>query len=222
MKKFLLLFLVSFSLFAQNETTSKPNLSLLSLNKLNIVYKSLSNPFTVNVKDAKPFTIKGDDVAQNSDGSYYIKPKTNAKETKVFVEINTTDSTKVSEEHIFRVKDLPYAALLVNQKGCINSECTIDMPVKDLMNAQVAIKLIDFLLDYEIKVVGFRLYLTNTKGETLESYDIDGNKIPEDVYEDIVNNDKANLIIIHKINFTSDLGLSIAKTPLIRIRKIKE
>ncbi|MDI9309201.1 MAG: GldM family protein [Limnohabitans sp.] len=222
MKKFLLVFLVSFSLFAQNETTSKPNLSLLSLNKLNIVYKGLSNPFTVNVKDAKPFIIKGDDVVQNNDGSYYIKPKSNAKETKVFVEINTTDSTKVSEEHIFRVKDLPYAALLVNQKGCINSECTIDMPVKDLMNAQVTVKLIDFLLDYEIKVIGFRLYLTNTKGETLESYDIDGNKIPEDVYEDIVNNDKANLIIIHKINFTSDLGLSIAKTPLIRIRKIKE
>lgn len=222
MKQFILLFLISFSIFAQNENATKPNLSLLSLNKLNIVYKGLSNPFSVNVKDTKSFKIIGDDVGQNSEGTYFIKPKPNTKETKVFVEINTSDSTKVNEEHTFRVKDLPYAALLVNQKGCINSECTVDMPVKDLMNAEVSIKLIDFLLDYEIKVIGFRLYLSNTKGETLESYDIEGSKIPEDVYEDIVNNDKANLIIIHKINFTSDLGLSIAKTPMIRIRKIKE
>lgn len=223
MKKILFLVLIlPFVFYAQGDITpQKPNLSLISLNKLNIAYRGITNPISVNVKDSKSYKITGESIIKNDDGSYILKPK-NGKETKVLVEIETTDSTKVVEEHTFRIKDLPFAALLVNQKGCINSECTIDIPVKELMNAEVSVKLIDFLLDYTITVTGFRLYLTNTKGETLESYDIEGNKIPEDVYEEIANNDKANLIIIHKLTFTSDLGLSIAKTPLIKIRKIKD
>lgn len=221
MKKILLLFLFSLSIYAQNDSIiiQKPNLSLIGLNKLNIVYKGISNPISVLVKEAKPFKITGESLIQNAEGTYVIRPKA-GKETKVLVEIQTTDSTKVIEEHNFRVKELPMAALLVNQKGCINGDCTIDMPFKDLLKAEVSIKLIDFLLDYDIKVLGFRLYVTNTKGETLASYDIDGNKIPEDVFNEINANDKANLIIIHKINFTSDLGLAIAKTPMIKIKKM--
>lgn len=221
MKKILLFFLFSLSIYAQNDSiiVQKPNLSLIGLNKLNIVYKGISNPISVLVKEAKPFKITGESLIQNAEGTYVIRPKS-GKETKVLVEIQTTDSTKVIEEHSFRVKELPMAALLVNQKGCINGDCTIDMPFKDLLKAEVSIKLIDFLLDYDIKVLGFRLYVTNTKGETLASYDIDGNKIPEDVFNEINANDKANLIIIHKINFTSDLGLAIAKTPMIKIKKM--
>lgn len=223
MKKFLLLLLVPFAIYAQNDSikVTKPNFSIVGLNAMNVVYRGLSNPISVGVNNAKPFKISGDGVIQKEDGTYVVKPKS-ANTTKVLVEIQTTDSTKVIEEHTLRVKPLPMAALLVNQKGCFNGDCTIDMPFKELLKAEISIKLIDFMLDYDIKVLGFRLYVTNTKGETLASYDIEGNKIPEEVYSDISANDKANLIIIHKINFTSNLGLAIAKTPMIKIRKNKE
>jgi hypothetical protein len=221
MKKLLLLLLFPLFLNAQNDSIKieKPNLSLIGLNKLNIVYKGIPNPFSINVKESKPFKIKGESVTENLDGTYVIHPK-KGKETNVLVEIQTTDSTKVFEEHIFRVKDLPMAALLINQKGCINGDCTLDIPNKDLLNAEITVKLIDFLLDYTITVTGFRLHLSNNNGDILNSFEIQGNKIPQDVHDAIMTNDKATLIIIHKITFTSDLGLSITKTPMIKIRKV--
>ncbi|MEO8234845.1 MAG: hypothetical protein ABI549_05470 [Flavobacterium sp.] len=221
MKKLLLLLLFSVSIFAQNDSisVSKPNLSLISLNKLNIVYRGISNPISVNVNNLKSYKIKGESVFQKNDGSYYIQPKS-GKDIKVLVEIETSDTTKVVEEHIFRTKELPHAAILVNQKGCINGDCTIDIPAKELLNAEISFKLIDFLLDYNISVTGFRLYLSNNNGDFLDSFEIKGNKIPQDVYDVIMSNEKATLIIIHKLTFASDLNLSIAKTPLIKIRKV--
>ena len=221
MKKLLLLILLPIALYSQQDSTvvTKPCFSLIGLNKLNVAYKGIPNPISIQVKETKPFKIKGEAIVQASDGSYTLQPK-NGKETKVFVEINTSDSTKVIEEHIFRVKDLPLAALLVNQKGCINSDCVLEIPTKELLNAEISFKLIDFLLDYKISVTGFRLYLTNNSGEFLDSFDIKGNKIPSDVYESILKNDKANLIVIHKMTFSSDLNLAIAKTPMIKIKKV--
>ena len=223
MKKLLLLLLFSLPIFAQNDSIPvvKPNLSLIGLNKLNIVYKGISNPFLVNVKDSKPFKVKGESVLQNIDGTYSIKPKT-SKDTKVQVEIQTSDSTKVIEEHIFRTKELPYAALLVNKKGCINGECTIEMSSKELLNAEITVKLIDYLLDYNITVTSFRIYLTNENADTLASFEVKGDKIPQDIYEAIAANDKATLIVIHKFTFASDIGLSIMKTPVVKIRRILE
>ncbi|MFK7001478.1 GldM family protein [Flavobacterium oreochromis] len=221
MKKLLLLILLPYAIYSQNDSISisKPNLSLIGLNKLNIVYKGIPNPISIQVKESKPYKIKGEALFQSPDGNYTLQPK-NGKETKVFVEINTSDSTKVIEEHILRVKDLPLAALLVNQKGCINSDCVLEIPTKELLNAEITFKLIDFLLDYNITVTGFRLHLTNTIGEFLDSFEIKGNKIPADVYQAILNKDKATLIQIHKITFLSDLNLAILKTPMIKIKKV--
>lgn len=221
MRKILLFLLFSISISAQKDSISVTNskLSVVSLDGLNVVYRGIPNPISVAVANAKSYKITGDGVMQTTKGKFAIKPKL-ANETKVVVEIEKQDSTFVTEEHIFRVKPLPTLALLVNKKGCINGDCTIDVPAKELLNAELSVKLIDFVLDYTITIQQFRLYLTNTNGDTLASYDIKGNKIPEDVYEDILNNDKASLIIIHKIVFASDLNLATTKTPMIKIKKV--
>lgn len=220
MKKFLLLLLlISLSFYAQNDSISKPNISVIGLNKLNIAYRGIPNPISIAVNNAKSYKIKGDNIFRNDEGKYFIKPKAE-KESKVLLEIETSDTTKVVEEHIFRVKDLPYAAILVNQKGCINGDCVIEMPSKELLNAEVSVKLIDYLLDGNISVTGFRVNLTNGKGDFLDSFEVKGNKIPQDVYDAIAANTNVSLIIIHKLIFASDLNLSIAKTPVVKIRKV--
>lgn len=220
MKKFLLLLvLIPLSFYAQNDSISKPNLSVIGLNKLNIAYRGIPNPISIAVNNAKPYKIKGDNIFRNDEGKYFIKPKAE-KESKVLLEIETSDTTKVVEEHIFRVKDLPYAAILVNQKGCINGDCIIEMPGKEILNAEISVKLIDYLLDGNISVTGFRVNLTNSKGDFLDSFEVKGNKIPQDVYDAITANTNVSLIIIHKLIFASDLNLSIAKTPVVKIRKV--
>lgn len=213
--------LFSITFYAQNDsiTATKPSISLIGLNKLNVVYKGIPNPFSVNVKEAKPYKIKGEFVTQNNDGTYIILPK-KGKDTKVVVEIETSDSTKVIEEHLFRIKDLPYAALLVNNKGCINGDCVVEMPSKELLNAEISVKLIDYLLDYSISVTGFRINLTSNSGDFLDSFEVKGNKIPQDVYDAIIANSKSSLIIIHKFTFASDLNLTMTKTPVVKIRKV--
>ena len=220
MKKFLLLLvLIPLSFYAQNDSISKPNLSVIGLNKLNIAYRGIPNPISIAVNNAKPYKIKGDNIFRNDEGKYFIKPKAE-KESKVLLEIETSDTTKVVEEHIFRVKDLPYAAILVNQKGCINGDCIIEMPGKEILNAEISVKLIDYLLDGNISVTGFRVNLTNNKGDFLDSFEVKGNKIPQDVYDAITANTNVSLIIVHKLIFASDLNLSIAKTPVVKIRKV--
>ncbi len=220
MKKFLLLLvLIPLSFYAQNDSITKPNISVIGLNKLNIAYRGIPNPISIAVSNAKPYKIKGDNIFRNDEGKYFIKPKAE-KESKVLLEIETSDTTKVVEEHIFRVKDLPYAAILVNQKGCINGDCIIEMPGKEILNAEISVKLIDYLLDGNISVTGFRVNLTNSKGDFLDSFEVKGNKIPQDVYDAITANTNVSLIIIHKLFFASDLNLSIAKTPVVKIRKV--
>lgn len=220
MKKLLLLLLLfPISFYAQNDSITKPNISVIGLNKLNIAYRGIPNPISIAVSNAKPYKIKGDNIFRNDEGKYFIKPKAE-KESKVLLEIETSDTTKVVEEHIFRVKDLPYAAILVNQKGCINGDCVIEMPGKELLNAEVSVKLIDYLLEGNISVTGFRINLTNSKGDFLDSFEVKGNKIPQDVYDTIIANTNVSLIIIHKLIFASDLNLSIAKTPVVKIRKV--
>lgn len=221
MKKLLFLLLFSSTFYAQQDSVvvTKTKISVISADKMNILYRGISNPVSIAVNNAKSFKIKGQDIYKNEEGNYYIKPKS-GNVAKISLDIETSDSTKVVEEHIFKVKPLPTAALLVNQKGCLNTDCVVEIPGNELLNAEVSIKMIDFFLDYTISITGFRLYLTNTNGDTLASFDIIGNKIPQDVYDEIIKNDKANLIIIHKITFTSDLNLSVAKTPVIKIKKV--
>lgn len=218
-KLLLLLLLIPLSFYAQNDSITKPNISVIGLNKLNIAYRGIPNPISIAVNNAKPYKIKGDNIFRNDEGKYFIKPKAE-KESKVLLEIETSDTTKVVEEHIFRVKDLPYAAILVNQKGCINGDCIIEMPGKEILNAEISVKLIDYLLDGNISVTGFRVNLTNSKGDFLDSFEVKGNKIPQDVYDVIAANTNVSLIIIHKLIFASDLNLSIAKTPVVKIRKV--
>ena len=96
------------------------------------------------------------------------------------------------------------------------------MPSKELLNAEITVKLIDYLLDYNITVTGFRIHLSNTNGDFLDSFEVKGDRIPQDIYDAIAANDKATLIVIHKFTFASDLGLSIMKTPVVKIRRILE
>lgn len=96
----------------------------------------------------------------------------------------------------------------------------LEIPTKELLNAEITFVLVDFLLNYTITVTGFLLYLTNNSGEFLDSFEIKGIKIPVDVYDTILKKDKASLIVIHKITFSSDLDLAISKTPTIKIKKV--
>ena len=106
MKKFLLIFclLLCQFLLAQNDTASvsKPKLGVISVDKLNIVYRGIQNPISIAVPNAKSSTVSGLGVKEEN-GKYYIVPG-QGKEVIVTLEIILEDDSKVVEEHSFKIK----------------------------------------------------------------------------------------------------------------------
>ena len=104
MKKLLFILLFPILVFAQ-DTISKPQHSIISLDKVKVVYRGIDNPITVAVPNAKSYTVSGAGVFLNKDKTYSIRPGVGL-EKKVYIEIILNDDTKIIEKHIFQNKDL--------------------------------------------------------------------------------------------------------------------
>ena len=102
--KYILFLLISLSIYAQD--TIPASKSVIALDKMNVVYRGVENPISIAVNNAKWYVIYGNGVSKKDDGKYVIRPGY-SNETKVFVEIENFDGTKVVEEHVFRIKGLP-------------------------------------------------------------------------------------------------------------------
>ena len=141
MKKLLFILLIPISFYAQNDsiTFSKPKLSVIGLDKMNVVYRGIPNPISIAVNDAKSYTITGDGVIFQ-DGKYTLKPGP-GKETKVFVAIVKLDGTLVKEEHIFRIKGLPGIAGTLNGK-----DGEVILKRNEMINAIISIEITGFPL----------------------------------------------------------------------------
>ncbi|MBC8883654.1 hypothetical protein H9X57_10615 [Flavobacterium piscinae] len=89
---------------AQNDSVivSKPKIGVISVDKLNVVYRGIQNPISIAVPNAKSFTVSGLGVKEEN-GKYFIVPG-QGNEVIVTLEIILEDDSKVIEEHIFRIK----------------------------------------------------------------------------------------------------------------------
>ena len=216
MKKFL--FILSFLLcqfvFAQNDSTlvSKPKLGLISADKLNIVYRGILNPISIAVPNAKSFTVSGKGVRLEN-GKYYIAPGA-GNEMVVTLEIILEDDSKVVEEHVFRIKTLKKHIARINNRNCVN--CIVLMKKEELKDAEITFYLEDFLYDFlNLKVTSFDLYLHKKK-----NFHIDGDKITDEVYKEILKLKKGKEIIIYNIEFKllSELNIFIHPYGFIHIQ----
>ena len=102
--KYILFLLFSISIYPQDTISTLK--SVVSLDKMNVVYRGVPNPISIAVNNAKSFVIFGNGVSKNDEGKYVLRPGY-TNETKVFVEIENFDGSKEVEEHIFRTKGLP-------------------------------------------------------------------------------------------------------------------
>lgn len=122
MKKFLLIFCLLFCQFllAQNDTVlvSKPKIGVISVDKLNVVYRGIQNPISIAVPNAKSFKVSGLGVKEEN-GKYYISPG-QGNEVIITLEIILENDSKVVEEHVFRIKNLKKHIARINNKNCQN------------------------------------------------------------------------------------------------------
>jgi hypothetical protein len=197
MKKFLLIFYLFFCqiLLAQNDTVivSKPKIGVISVDKLNVVYRGIQNPISIAIPNAKSFTVSGLGVKEEN-GKFYIAPG-QGNEVIVTLEIILEDDSKLVEQHVFRIKNLKKHIARINNKNCQN--CIVLMKKEELKEAEISYYLEDFLYDFlNLKVTSFDLFISNKK-----KFHIQGNKITDEVYNELIKLKKGKEILIYNIEF---------------------
>jgi hypothetical protein len=202
MKKFLLIFclLLCQFLLAQNDTASvsKPKLGLISVDKLNIVYRGIQNPISIAVPNAKSFTVSGLGVKEEN-GKYFIVPG-QGNEVIVTLEIILEDDSKVIEEHIFRIKNIPRPLGKINNRNCDNY---VTMDITELKNAKISVYQDDFLFDWNFEVTSFVI-----KKEKKPAIIVDGNTINENTLIELNRLKKGDIITIAAIKYKVSPNIS--------------
>ncbi|MGB1042761.1 MAG: gliding motility protein GldM [Tenacibaculum sp.] len=130
----------------------KPNQAVISADKMNVVYRGLSNPITISMPG-----IPGNKVSAKAPGlrrvkgdSYVMNPG-KGNEVSIVVTGNL-DGKSIRSVKKFRIKDIPPAVGMVRgQYG------TVKMPKASLARINVAAGLPDFLFDLKLNVSSFKI-----------------------------------------------------------------
>jgi hypothetical protein len=215
----ILFLLFSFSFYAQNDTipvVKMKNLSVVSAARMNVVYRGVPNPISIAVNNAKSYTVSGNGVSLQN-GIYVLRAGA-GKETKVIVEIENFDGSKVIEEHFFRIKGLPYVVALINGYGC-GRKCIVEASKEELLNSEISVDFVDFLFDVNIKVESFTInFIDINSKKVVKSIDIKGNKINETAYFEIKNLIKGSSFFINNLEINiENIDLLVCKIAPLKI-----
>ncbi|GAA3780946.1 gliding motility protein GldM [Corallibacter vietnamensis] len=131
----------------------KPNSATISADKMNVVYRGVSNPMTIsfagvsdnNVSASAPGLSKG-----SGTGKYIMKPGT-GREVVINVSGTLPDGTKVSDRATFRIKDIPKPTGTISRQSGI-----VKLPRNSVEIATVGALLEDFDFELPIQVTQFK------------------------------------------------------------------
>ncbi|MBS9774889.1 MAG: gliding motility protein GldM [Tenacibaculum sp.] len=131
----------------------KPNEAVISADKMNVVYKGLSNPLTISIPGVPDNKVVASAPGlRRVKGNNYVMRPTGSGIVTINVSGTLPNGSKISSRKQFRVKDIPPAVGMVRgQYG------TVSMPKSSLSNITVSAGLPDFLFDLKINVSGFTI-----------------------------------------------------------------
>ncbi len=210
MKKLLLFFIFySIGIHAQ-DSIKKTYSSVISLDKVKVVYRGIDNPITIAVPNAKSYTVSGAGVIATNEVGKYIVKAGSGKEMTFKVEIILNDDSVVVEEHVYQIKGLPAPT------GTLNDEYTtkgyLEFTLDELKDAKVDIELIDFLFNVNLEATQFSI-----KVPRYPTIQIDGNTFTNEVMELLKKAKKKDFIVISNIkgNYMGINQLSKMPSPIV-------
>lgn len=204
------IFLISLLFFPilafSQDTISKPQHSVISLDKVKVVYRGIDNPITVAVTNAKSYTVSGSSVFLNKDETYSIRPGVGL-ETKVYVEIILEDDSFVVEEYIYQIKNLPSLLTTINDQ--FSTQGYLEFSIEELKNAKIGVKLVDFMFINNYPTVsGFTIKISNK-----DDFYNEGNLITDEAINLLKKARKNDLIILRDVKWSFS-GVSASNKPL--------
>ncbi|WP_338376140.1 GldM family protein [uncultured Flavobacterium sp.] len=186
--------LFSINLMAQ-DTIYKPQHSLISLDKVKVVYRGIDNPKTVAVPNAKEYWVSGPGVSKlDEPGKYLIRPGSGT-ELKIVVKIIFEDNSFVYEEHVYQIKRIPILSSKLNGSNCNN--CIVQLNRKDIGSAVISGEFDDVSLDWNVEILSFYLIISDKK--VIQN---DGNKFNKDSIQALKKAKNETDFIIANLKFT--------------------
>jgi gliding motility-associated protein GldM len=147
----------------------KPNSATISADKMNVVYRGVSNPMTIsfagvsdnNVSASAPGLSKG-----SGTGKYIMNPG-GGKEVTINVTGKLPDGKSVSDRATFRIKDIPKPSGTIARQ-----QDNVSLPRANVEIATVEAVLNDFDFELPIRVTSFKIKVPGQPSVT-----VNGNKM---------------------------------------------
>jgi len=133
-------------------TISKPNAALIAADKMNVVYRGVSNPMSISIPGIPNNKVSASAAGlKKSSGSKYVMNPGKGRTVTITASGTLPDGQRVSSKSEFRIKDIP------RPSGSVRGEAgSIKMPRKNLEVSTVGAMLEDFDFDLNLKVSGFK------------------------------------------------------------------
>ena len=171
----------------------KPNSATISADKMNSVYRGVSNPMTIsfagipdnNVTVSAPGLSKG-----SKPGQYNWNVTTIAGKTAVVTVVGTLPSgDKVTDKKTFNIRDIPKPSAMIRgtmdqSKGNKN----------DLANSTINVAFPDFVFDVTTNVKSFEVYVPGNPGIICQ-----GNKFNAQALQAISRTSRGDVVIIRNV-----------------------
>lgn len=131
----------------------KPNSATISADKMNVVYRGVSNPMTISFAgiSADKVTASAPGLRKGAKADQYIMNPGAGREVVINVTGTLPDGQKVSDRKTFRIKGIPAP------RGTVRGEYAAKGPKSNLEIVSIGAKLEDFDFDLNLTVTGFVL-----------------------------------------------------------------
>lgn len=138
-------------------TIAKPNMAVISADKMNVVYRGVDNPITVSIPGIPDNKVvaTAPGLKKLNGSSYTVRPG-QGTELVINASGELPDGSMVQTTSRFRIKDVPAPS------GTVRGETgSLRMSRSELENTFIGARLEDFDFDLPIRVSGFKLKLPN-------------------------------------------------------------
>ena len=131
----------------------RPNEAVISADKMNAVYRGLSNPMTISMPGVPSNKVSASAAGlRRVKGDSYMMTPGSGSEVTIRVTGTLPDGKKVSSNKKFRIKDIPPAV------GAVRGQYgTVSMPKASAGNVSIGALLPDFLFDLKLNVTSFKV-----------------------------------------------------------------
>jgi len=194
--KFSLLLLLPIFLNAQDSIQSR-NMSVISAEKLNVVYRGVPNPLKIAVPGAKSFVATAPGLVKTDSIGNYKFSAGSGNTVTIRIDAIMNDNKVKHEEKVFRIMGLPMITALLNDRK--SNYSPIHLSKKDLSSTKVSVTLEDFLfLDSDSDF--YRVHSFNLTIGTKNIY-VEGNQMTKEAIKAISKLKKGSWLTLTNIKY---------------------